>query len=466
MIKLVQMHNARFAIVLSFAFVLLAGCGGGGGGGGAAPPSPVSAATLTFGQANIPVSGQQIAAKVEAPIAAAQFAGELAQRFSKKGSALSLSETCSGPSGSLNIVLTDRDGDGIASAGDRVAANFDHCIVGLFADTLSGSLVLELAAPTALATGTINGVVQLDSPLVLNRAQLTFAGSFKIALTNSDLLRTLQVTSSAADDLRVTVTGGASEYFRALALSKSIDYERARNTVQIALRDETAAGTAIVSTPTAFTGYMQRAPDAGVLEMLGTNGKVRLMAGKASAIMGPAQIEFVNEFGTVTFQTDSSWMSLTRGFLWWDGQSLDFLSGEANLDTQEYAADYLRHMLLLPASAARTEASAVFRFQFMRPPVDLPQLMYRFGDLQDSPLSTPSNVAATVERHGALLLLRPMQPLSYGQQYGVQVSIDGVTWNIPNKFNLPDILVHDAEGHETKIMGGTIGAFSTFAGAR
>lgn len=447
--------------------VLLAACGGGGGGGGgAAPGSGASAAatlgTLTLSTVTAEGLDQRLVQRAEVPLTIAEFAVELTGRFSEKGKALSVVENCSGQSGKLNIVLTDRDGNGIASAGDRIVASFDHCTVGLFNDGIIGSLALELSAPTTLANGTVNGVVQLEGTLALPREQQVWSGSFRIATTRTDLARSWTVSSSEQDDLRVVKAGSPADNLRSLGLSKSVDFERARNTVDLRLTYETPAGSVLVSTPTVFGGFLQRPPDTGVVEMQGANAKARITVVKSTSST-EARLEFVASNGSAQFLSNWPWILLTKGFLWWDGQTRDQYSGEVDLDTRDYAADFLSFSLVAPEPAARTLAGAVYRFQFRRPPADLsPTLVYRFTDSSANDTLSPLwNIPAGAERHGALLLVRPAQPLRHGHSYRLDASADGVTWSIANKSFAPDILVHDAEGHEARIMYGAIGSVHT-----
>lgn len=449
-----------FKRFLLCSLIALSACGGGGGGG-SAPSSnaqPAAQATLLltgFTWGSLPV---KIVSASEAALASTQLGAELALRFSTSGAPLTQAVPCKFSVGQLSVTLNDLDKNGIASAGDRLTVQATNCNNAVFNDNVDGTLTFDLQPSTSLADGRFAALVRLEE-LKFPSKQQTLSGSFVVDLNRTTLTQSWRVTASAADDLKlVPFYSTAAAYLRSPVLSKTVDYATARGQVTLALRYETDAGSALVSTPVPLSAYLNRAPDQGLMEILGSNGKVRITTSRTQ-FGTDAQTELL--LGGATTPADSNavaWaITMSQGFLWWDGQKRDTSTLLPVYDTQAYTPYIFEEYLGLPDAPRMTSADAVFRAQFSRPPASLPKLFYRFYDTNG--LAVLPVIAASAEVHGAVVLIRPAQALSPGRQYAIRTSSDGA-WPEPG-LPFPDISVSDAEGHEMKLYGGLLGYFNT-----
>jgi hypothetical protein len=450
------------------ALMALSGCGGGGGGGGTGPgsgggdtgsiPPPVIAATMSFSVANAYTVPSQTLPASEAVLAASQFAVELAQRFQTQGAALSQTITCANH-GQLIATLSDKDGNGIASAGDRISAQATSCDPGPFNDVVSGKLSVDLQAGTLLAGDKLNAQVQFDDGFGLARWQVKLGGSFAIAWERTTLNQAWRVSASARDDLNFLQPNGVAVYLRAPAMTKTVDYAAGRGQVSLAMRYEAGGDVALVSTPVPLSAYLNRIADQGTIEFQGANGKLQVSTSRGpNATM--ANILLIQNNASSSIGPGAQWDGFGHGFLWWDGQWRDERSLQPVFGTDDYIDHTFIQRLVIPDPVRSTAPDAVFRVQFSRPPATLPQLFYRFADITaGEPPALPS-IGATAEVHGALLLVRPVQPLSHGRTYVIQASSDGVTWTGPGTL-APDIVLTDTGGHELKLYGGGLGNFQT-----
>jgi hypothetical protein len=430
--------------------LLLAACGGGGGGGAATGPSGVGApaattATLAFTSTSY-FEGAPIHAvrATEQMMGFAQLVTDMTGRFVRKGAPLTVVVPCNGSGGTAALTLTDRDGDGVASKGDRLAVSMTGCGIGGLSSFINGELTFELNGATAVKAGTIEGDVQLGTIKWVGK---TWAGAF----------HTLRSRTATAQSWRITTPGGASfsytdssqaaapDTLRAVDVSKTVNYETAQSTLNLAMVLDAPGGTMNIATTTPITAYLQRPPEAGVIQFQGANGVVRLTTTHAGSGW---DVRFILTYSGNEFLSQSYvWSTLTDGLMWWDGLRRVSRSDAIDRDTQEYAADTLRVELASPPPELMTASDAVYQVQFLRPPIDLPVLEYRFDDV--SGYGQPGwNVAATAERHGAAILLRPAESLRGGRTYVVTATLNGGPWTVlSDPFGNSAQQVHDAEGH-------------------
>jgi hypothetical protein len=268
------------------------------------------------------------------------------------------------------------------------------------------------------------------------------------------------VSASGKDDLKLTPPNAGAIFLRAPAMTKTIDYATARGQVSLAMRYEAGTEVALVSTPVPLSAYLNRLADQGTVEFLGANGKVRVSTARAqSATMANVDL-LLGTASTPARSASNFWSGFGHGFLWWDGQWRDQQSLLPVFDPQDYIDYTFIQRLVIPDPARSTLADAVFRVQFSRPPAALPQLFYRFSDVSSGEPAALPSIGATAETHGALLLVRPVQPLSHGRFYVIQASRDGQTWTGPGTL-APDIVLADTAGHELRLNNGGIGNFQT-----
>lgn len=438
-----QFINAGNAIGAAACRMLAACGGGGGGGGGGAGPAGATAATLVFSGGSFADAPMRAVRATEQMMGFAQMATDMAGHFVRKGAPLTLVVPCAGGLGKAALTLTDRDGDGVASKGDSLAISATGCRIGGLSEVITGDVTFELNGATAVQAGTVEGDLQLGSK-VANRAK-TWSGAFHTLGSRTALRQSWRITTPAGTGFSYTDSsqGVAADTLRTIDISKTVNYETAQSTLSFAMVLESARGTVNVATTTPFTGYLQRPPETGEVQFQGANGVVRLTTTHTDSGW---DVRFVFRYaGNETPTQSYSWSYLTDGLMWWDGLRRDNLNDNVDGNTHEFAADDLGVELVSPPRDRMTAADAVYQLQFSRPPIDLPALEYRFEDTNahDAP---GWDVAATAERHGAAIVLRPAEPLRGGRYYVITATLNGVLWT-----DWLDTLggkqLHDAQGH-------------------
>jgi hypothetical protein len=133
----------------------------------------------------------------------------------------------------------------------------------------------------------------------------------------------------------------------------------------------------------------------------------------------------------VAERTDSlAWIASTSGYLWWDGTTaLIWNGGDRLISPRSFSTIDFYPSLNFDWKTSTTTA---IRIQFSRPLADTtPTLFARLVDTGSTTAFDPPfvDIAAAVDRHGALLILRPSLPLRHGHQYLVQLSADALNWN-------------------------------------
>lgn len=455
--------------------LVLSGCGGGGAGtgngntAGTTPPSappvtppPVASATLKLTEADTYYLQHDAIRAADEVLVTGHYVVEMAQRFKTNGAALSQKIPCAG--GEQIVTLTDNDGNGIASAGDRLTVQANTCSAGVNGDPAVVTLNAYLQAGTLPAEDRLTALIEVADGVAPDGTPAWLSGSFTFGWERSALAQSWKVSASAKDDLKIIDSLTRKPVFlRAPAVTKDVDYVKAHSEVSLAMRYEAGAGSALVSTVTPLASALQHDPAQGTIEIRGANGVIRVTTEPDDAGASLAIADLLLENATSPAKTEKfAWIGYGRGFLWWDGQRRTF---QGELDFQTVRGDAGWNLTITdPASAGAPDA--VFRLQFVQPPAALAQLFFRFSDitatiplLHDIPPTLPP-VGATAEAHGALLLLHPAQALGPGRKWALEVSRDGVTWN-DGGTPAPDVVVLDAEGHQLVFYMGYVGSIYT-----
>jgi hypothetical protein len=398
----------------------------------------------------------------DAVLAAGHYVVEMAQRFKAKGAALSQKIPCI--TGEQIVTLTDNDGNGIASAGDRLTVQANTCGSGMLDGPAVATLNAYLQPGTLVAGDKLTALIEIPDGTNPDGTPAWLSGSFMFSWERSALAQSWKVNASNKDDLKVfnNLTKSAA-FLRTPVVTKTVDYVKAQGQASLAMRYESAGGNALVSTVVPLSARLQHDPEQGTIEIRGANGVIRVTTEPDSTGYSSAIADLLLGNSSTPSKTEKyAWTGFGSGFLWWDGQRRTF-DGKLDFSTENVA--FSRNLTITdPASAGAPDA--VFRLQFNRPPADLPQLVYRFSDITHTVLllgyypPTLPNVAATVETHGALLLVHPAQALGPGRRWALEASRDGVTWSDGGVL-APDIVVSDADGHQTRFLNGYVGSINT-----
>lgn len=450
------MNSSIRALAALFAVAAVtAGCGGGGGdsGGDSGPGpaiDPTSATPLTITAAMAADVAGLAPGIGEAVLTVAQFAVDSTRRFAVRGNTSPSTSTC--PNGGLlTVTLTDRDGDGIASAGDRISVDARDCAVPVISDIVTGAVQIDLSTPTGLPAASLRATVNFAEGLRFGNSATDAAsllGSVGFDWSSTSVQTILHVTASSADDLRVVASATAgtgvatlTESIRQPDLTKTLKYDEARALTSMSFRYESQVlkGSFAVATPDPLRAYLNTYPEAGRVEVTGAAG--------SKLVLTP---NFTNDSRQFQYAYDSNadargsvpWSDSVQGYLWWDGTSALNGWNSGAYSTRGFATtDFF-------ASTAfdwTTSSTSSFRLQFSRPLASTtPSLFYRFADQGSSGNdSTPTmDVAATAQVHGALVIVKPTSPLRHARRYALQASLDGMNW-------YTGVTVQDALGNST-----------------
>lgn len=428
------------------------GCGGGGGGQGGAA-APVSATPLAI-TANNAASVAALAPAIgETVLTVAQFAVDSSRRFATRGNASPSVSAC--PNGGLlTVTLIDRDGDGVASAGDRISIESRDCAVPVITEVVTGTLQIDLGTPTGLPAGSLRGTVSLNDGLgfgASTTASARMLGSLQFDWSSTVEQTRLHVTASTADDLRILAGGTASgsvastESIRGYDLTKTLKYDEARSLISMALRYESDAlkGSVVVSTPDPLRAYLNTYPEAGRVEVAGAGGSKVVIKPNFTSNSDKFQYALdLNGDGTPDASGSVNWIDAAVGYLWWDGKSELNGSGTGTYATRSFSTT---DFFVIPALEWTTSSASSYRLQFSRPlATTTPTLFFRFAD-QGSSVNdsrTNANIDATAEVHGALIIVKPVAPFRHARYYELQVSLNGTDWGNA-------VTVQDALGNST-----------------
>ena len=476
-----QHHNARGAVAAVCLWLI--GCGGGGGTPGTDSGTPPPAAGVNDPTVVLSPPGvgggfpaERMASVTMSAASHAQnlalLVVDLVHRQRAPGSPRVVQTPCA-ISGSLVLTLDDRDSDGRASAGDVINATFDRCGMPVMQRVLDGALAIDIQAVADPALeGSFRALVRLADSLRIDSTGFrpdqtwdpqTVAGSLNLVWTVGEARTRLDIGSSTLDDLRFA--GGSSPGWgplgtlemRRIAVVKEIRFDEARIDQGLDFDLIFSSGSrAVVSTPApmafAFNGSR--------------SGRVTVRGAQGSSIqIGPSDdpnsdgwtAELLSGSGVRTNLPAPSAQG-AHGSLSWNGRSpvgrqygglrcgdcvtLE-ASGDANsvrqLFTQRPDFDPIAGVIdpvfiqpVLP-SPPIASADAIFRVQANRPVAQIAvPLRWRFRDMlsNDSPYPVGAwNVGARAVQAGGLFKIQPLEPLRYGQNYELQMSVDGLDWS-------------------------------------
>ena len=495
--------------------VLMAACGGGGGGGGTggtvpeAPdtssPGPDAATLYIFREQTgkaLQVASQSTAMGAQL-LGLAQFGIDAAHRLATPGGPQRVTATCA-RTGTVTLTLTDRDGNGRATAGDLITAVLDNCGMPVLMRTATGSVQVELIAGSAptLASDTQVRITVGAGGLALSRSlyvaglydlpPATLTGSLVAQWGSSETGQQLRALSTAADDVRLASTAVGvphTDTVRKIDVTRTVRHDLASAGTAMAFVYEMGelGGRVVVGSAQPLGGRANATPSVGVVS-IGLAGGQSLRVQPVQDF-GPARMQaslLTTSSGGTVASAALGWRS-DHAALAWDGRQpvasgypvLDGFSGDdveiapdtypsptSELDAltnqnpvagvSTFRADALFLHPVLPAAGSASAALAV-RWQSGQALADA-QPAFRFRFVVD-PSSTlggiedPPEVAATAVRTGALYVIRPAESLRHGARYWLQASPDGVDWTSSITRTL-------ADGSKS-LIGATLASFGT-----
>lgn len=438
----------------------LVGCGGGGGDDAPAPSTgaqPLALTPQTMGDV-----GASALAGGEAVLQIGQLAVDLTNRFVAASSAAAINESCPN-GGTLALTLVDRDANGKPSTGDRVTAQLRDCAVPLVGNVLNGTIGFEIAAATGGATTSLRGTLDFVDGVeivafsgAIPGVTVRLLGTLAVEGSRASARTRVAVASTSADNLRLSGTDGTrtiTDAYRAIAASKLIAYDDARITVEMAyqLDSESLGGRLAVSTPQPLLAHLNTFPEEGRVEVRGAGATVLALTPNFVSASDRFDLSLdLGGNGTSDNAGSLAWTDAVQGYPWWDGQAPLGWSDNPYA-TQAFSSSAFSVATSIPPMPS---GDAPVRFQFSRVPVDLVTPRFRFRDNGSTSGYEPVqlDVSATATREGALIQVRPDQPLRHARFYVLDVSTDGgASWASAS------VTAHDALGNAA-----TLYAYSSF----
>lgn len=425
--------------------VALGGCGGGGGGGGGdapavppgtgggggtvvtPPPTPTTppGATLKFTSSN---AGQVAGYPLWASEGLMRLANALSDEVlaTVKQPRIAAAGDCSA-TGRWSRSFQDNDGSGAVSVGDVITMQFTACHREPLARMVEGAASIKLVSVDA--AGGFVAEVSVPVPGIAISATVgdkshdfRMSGVTRVAWSVSDTRTTLLVGDGPADeivfDFPWLAVGG--DRLTAFRMEKSQHWDEARSHLDLRMRyaSPELGGSFVVSTPTPITSWLDTSPEArpgqGWLLMQGAgNDSVRIDVLGAGGFRDiHVKVDFGGD-GTLDMAGEGAWMDagLVSGYFFADYSP----GGRGNtyaLDPNEFSLRRLN-----PARPVATRDT--LRVQFTRPPVDTAGWKWRLVDKGALPggMGVAQDVEVTVQQLGALVLVKPVQPLRYSRQY-------------------------------------------------
>jgi hypothetical protein len=436
-----QLRSTRTRTNSTLSLLLIAAvtaCGGGGGNGGSPaasippPPPPPETVPLAFTMNNYGPATELTATVAEAVLQLGQLATDAVDQLRANPQNSTVLPCANG--GTLDLVLTDNNADGVPNSGDSVHASYHNCFQPSVDDAVNGDITVSLTtAPLTVSMDNQPSYVfdlQFGASFTLGVAPSTTAssGNLAVSLTRDSLTTTLAAASSTADDLNFTVSQNGKTYVeapRSLRLTKKLDYGSATFELRLAMtyRSQALGGMLTLTTPDYMGGFFNTYPTIGWFDIAGAvPNTARLRVGGAYVIPGNDQSTI--NLSADNFQTDLAsqtyaWATFTAGFLWWE--PLSYPGAYPN----GYAPQSLSTITPFPA------------LLFTRPvnggvwPANLPIYMQYNVPVANSSTTTAllypvtpagPDVPVTLSFQGARIVAMPQQALQSGTTYSFDLS--------------------------------------------
>lgn len=450
---------------------LLSACGAGGGDGaagggsaGAGDGGTDSSTTLAFTTTNAGrVAGYPLWAS-ELMLRIGQTVREEVAAAANQSGATVTTVNCA--SGALQRSWADKDGNGALGAGDEITLDFSACAREPLARSAQGRITVVLDSVTG-SDDFVAGVVLPEPGLVLapvvgapGPTDFRVSGQTRLALSRSELRHALLIGGGSGDAIAFAFPGTnlAADRISAFRFEKTHRWDEARTQVDIRMHYDSPelGGSFDVSMPTPLRSWLDELPEPGTQQgsfaMRGRGGDlVRVAIGNASR--GPSDLSLTLDLagnGSVDAQGGGTWegIGLVSGIFFADYTP----GGRGNT----YAYNASEFTLRAPFVGGSTlPVDTIFSLQFTRPVAGAAAWRWRLmdrGRLDELP-TAGLEVPVQVELYGALIKLKPTQPLRYSRRYELLVDTGEPT--------VDGFRIRATTGGALSRYGGSIGAFTT-----
>ena len=426
------------ACVLALAG-LRSACGGGGGGGAAGSGSTGGGAgatdastTLAFTTANAGrVAGYPLWAS-ELMLRIGQAVSEEVAAATNQSGATVTTVNCS--SATLQRSWADKDGNGTLGAGDEITLDFSACARQPLARSAQGRITVVLGSMTG--SGDFVARVVLPAPgMVLaavvgtpGPADFRVSGQARVQILRSKLRHALLIGGGSDDAIAFDFPGAGfgADRITAFRFEKTHRWDEARTQLDIRMHYDCPelAGGFDVSMPAPLRSWLDELPEPGTQQGLFTmrgrgGGLVTVAIGSANR--GPSDLSVTLDLagnGSVDARGEGTWegIGLVSGVFFADYTP----GGRGNT----YAYNASEFTLRSPFVGGSTlPVDTIFPLQFTRPVAGAAAWRWRLmdqGRLDQMP-TTGVEVPVQVALDGALILLKPTQPLRYSHRYALRV---------------------------------------------
>lgn len=428
------------ALPLAALLLALAACGGGGGADPGAPaPSPgddkgtddTSSGTLAFDTPNAGrVAGYPVWATGAVLVAGhrvAQEANDVMQARSAQD------ERACGVGGRVLRAWDDVDASGSPSAGDRVRLTFERCQHAATVPSVDGrtELTLESVGPgDAFAARWQLSGPGLEFGAVALMPQHGVEGQARLQWSRTPARESLEVTGTGDQVLRLPFAGllAAADRITEFRLAKQLRWDEARSVVEAAMRYDSPdlGGSFGVRTTAPLRAWFDRLPEPfagqGSFEMRGRNQdtvRVTVVNG-GNGSERPLSV-------SLDARGDGS-VEATGAGDWFDfgPHSNHFFADTSPAGRGDvYAYDPADFQVRsLPWGHRPVPVGSVLPLQFTRPVADgaWRWRLVELGIVEPFPArDADTEVPVVVERLGALILVRPLQPLRHSHRYALRL---------------------------------------------
>jgi len=421
---------------LAAATALIVACGGGGGGGGTEAASPPASSPTGNTGGLLAFTPRNAGYVAGYPLWAAEALMRLGHEMAKELAAAAEqrqpteSGSC-GFSGTWQRTLSDNDNSHSLSAGDVVTVIYEDCPREPLAQYAHGTVSLSLTA--VQANGNFEALMSTQAPGMRVSTAVTGRGEPQYHLLGQARLQTVQtdtVTSmvmgagGSSDDMQIVFPGDPNPADRVTAfrLEKSQHWDQARSALSLRMHyNSPALGGSFDTDMTApLLSWLDNFPEPhsaqGQFHMRGRGGDLVTLS-----ILGPGDTD--RDLDLKLDQGGDGEIDATGGGRW---DNIGLLSGYLFADYSPdgmgnsfiYMPDELklRHPF---RSLVGEPVGQALRLQFTRPLADTAAWRWRLMDLglTHAPARQALELPVEAEFRGALVWVRPKQPLRYSHSY-------------------------------------------------
>jgi hypothetical protein len=458
-------------LACALALAALSACGGGGNSSSAGSDSvgggtggAATSTTLAFTTANAGrVAGYPLWAS-ELMLRIGQAVSEEVAAAARQSGAMVTTVQC--PSGTLQRSWADKDGNGTLGAGDEITLDFSACAREPMARSAQGRITVALDSATS--GGDFVARVVLPAPgLVLaavvgtpGPTDFRVSGQTRMELARNYLRHTLLIGGGSDDAIAFEFPGAgfAADRITAFRLNKTHRWDEARTQLDIRMHYDSPelGGSFEVSMPMPLLSWLDELPEPdvqqGSFEMRGRGGDlVSVTIGSAS--LGPSDLSVTLDLagnGSVDARGQGTWerAGLVSGVFF-----ADYTAGGLGNTYAYSASEFTLRAPLVGGSELPVDTA--FSLQFTRPVAGAAAWRWRLldqGRLDQAP-SAGTEVPVQAELNGALITLKPAQPLRYSHRYELVVDTGEPTAS--------GQLMRATTGGTLSRYNGSIGAFTT-----